>query len=70
MLALLLVLFFLFQVYRMENLTNQVLALIAAVERAIPLLQEAADIKAGAASLADQLQVEVNKLNAVLPPQQ
>lgn len=60
----------------MENLVTQVVALIAAIDRAIPLLATAASnkqeldaLKASAQSLADQVSVKLAELNAALPPQ-
>lgn len=59
----------------MESLVNQVVALIAAIDRAIPLLTAAAanqaeltSLKATAQSLSDQLGAKLNELNAALPP--
>lgn len=59
----------------MEALVNQVVALIAAIDRAIPLLTAAAAnkaeldaLKATAQSLTDQLGAKLNELNAALPP--
>lgn len=60
----------------MENLVTQIVALIAAIDRAIPLLTDAAAnkaeldaLKASAQSLADQVSVKLAELNAALPPQ-